>query len=349
MTAPLPDAIQRLPAPWARFCLGIEQTLLAKCPRPVRHRHLLLACSAGSDSLALLLIMHCLAPRLDARISVAHLDHGLRPESGREGRELAELCAGLGRPMFLGRSKVRTYALARRQGLEEAGRILRYRFLHGLRRKIGAHLLLTAHHANDLAEDVVMRLTRGTGWPGLAGMAAWDRDRALVRPLLHTPKSMLRAFLSDLGLVWHEDTSNADPAFTRNRMRTAIIPALLQENPRFLEAVSRLHELGEDDAHYFEALLAPLRSRAISNNFCLDSSQLQGLHRALRLRLYKTVLDELGPGQALHGALRRLDRAWERGRIGAVIQFPGAKTGQVTQNGLAFCPKPVLTPNKENP
>lgn len=331
-----PTTIQDLPPTWARFCLGIERFLLRDLALPLRHRRLLLACSAGSDSTALLLILHCLAPRLEFTIKVAHLDHGLRPESAEEADHIAELCRRLGVRITIGKSNVARYARIAGTGLEEAGRTLRYRFLFGVRQKIGADMLLTAHHADDLAEDVLMRLIRGTGWPGLAGMPCWDRTRLLLRPLLHVPKQTLRGFLNDIGMSWSEDTSNTDRNHARNRIRQDVMPLMIRENPRFLETITRLHRQGELDGDLFASLITPLARQAEKKDRFLESPLLCTLHPGLRLRLYKAVIDDLGPGQALHDSLLRLDQAWISRRKEAILQFPGGKSAMIDSAGIRF-------------
>ncbi|TVR01549.1 MAG: tRNA lysidine(34) synthetase TilS [Desulfovibrionales bacterium] len=356
----LPSCIQDLPPIWARFCLDIERLLLHDLALPLVHRHLLLACSSGSDSTALLLILHCLAPRMGFTISVAHLDHGLRPESGREAHCITDLCRRLGVQISTGSSNVARYARLTRSGLEEAGRTLRYRFLFGMRRRLNADLLLTAHHADDLAEDMMLRLIRGTGWPGLAGMPRWDPSRRLLRPLLHTPKQDLRRFLKAINVTWSEDASNTDTRQTRNRVRWDLMPLLIQENPRFLRNIVRLHRQAEMDAGLFASMVTPLVQGAQSENtrptereseqtgLLLQSSLLRKLHPGLRLRLYKAVIDDLGPGQTLHDSLLRLEQAWQSGRNSATIQFPGSKTAWITPTGIRFT-RSSRTPAKETP
>ncbi|SMP64160.1 tRNA(Ile)-lysidine synthase [Desulfonatronum zhilinae] len=338
-----PTTIQDLPPIWARFCLGIERFLLHDLGLPFRQRRLLLACSAGSDSTALLLILHCLAPRLGITISVAHLDHGLRQESVQEASHVAELCRRLGVQATVGHSNVARYARMSGTGLEEAGRTLRYRFLFGVRRQLNADMLLTAHHADDLAEDVLMRLIRGTGWPGLAGMPCWDPTRLLLRPLLHTPKQDLRNFLSDIEVSWSEDASNADPNHARNRVRKDVMPLLIRENPRFLAGIIRLHRQGELDNDLFASLITPLVQQVEKSGHFLESTLLHTLHPGLRLRLYKAVIDDLGPGQALHDSLLRLDQAWKNRRKEATLQFPGGKSAMINSAGIRFATSRTFT------
>lgn len=332
-TSPLPR-LQDLPPAWARFCLGIERFLLQDAWVDIRGRNLLLACSAGSDSLALLLVMHSLASRLKTRLHVAHLDHGLRPESAPEAQYLGKVCEKLEITSTIGRANVGLFARKIGLGIEEAGRTLRYRFVLGLRKKIGADLVLTAHHADDLAEDVLMRLIRGAGWPGLSGMPAWDPVRRLARPLLHTPKNTLQDFLRALGLAWREDAGNADQDFLRNRIRLKVMPELQRENPHIHRGIAQVQSLGMLDHDYFATLLSPLTAKAQAQGHFLDRTDLDGLHPALRLRLFKAMLDLLGPGQVLYGSLRRLDAAWQEKRTGATIQFPSGKQASITKAGI---------------
>ncbi len=331
----LPARLQDLPPVWARFCLSIERFIL-QTVGAINDRHIVLACSAGSDSLALLLVMNFLAPRLKTRLTAAHLDHCLRPESQNEAVALAGICQTLEIPLITGRSRVDLLSRKTGRGIEEAGRTLRYRFLLGLRRKIKADLVMTAHHADDLAEDVLMRLLRGTGWPGLAGMPAWDPDRRLARPLLYIPKKLAQEFLHAQNLGWHEDASNTDQTFLRNRIRHVTLPDIKRVFPGMHRAITQVHTLGALDQEYFTTLLAPLVAKSMAHGHCLDRSDLNKLHPALRLRLFKALLDDLGPGQVRHDALFRLEQAWREKRTGARIQFPGGKTGTITPQGVRF-------------
>jgi tRNA(Ile)-lysidine synthase TilS/MesJ len=107
----------------------------------------------------------------------------------------------------------------------------RYAFFEKARIAAGAGYVAVGHTQNDLAEDVVLRLVRGCGWPALGGMPAFDPDRNLVRPLLMTSRARIAAFLAETGVRTVEDASNADPAFRRNRVRHRVLPLLLAENP----------------------------------------------------------------------------------------------------------------------
>jgi tRNA(Ile)-lysidine synthase len=269
-------------------------------------------------------------------VHVAHLHHGLRPEADTEADSLRHLCAALSLELCQGKTNTSVYARRQNLGLEEAGRILRYRFLLQTAGRIGAHYLFTAHHLNDLAEDVLMRLIRGTGWPALAGMSAWVQESNLVRPFLLTPKQDLAAFVQACGQNWLEDASNQDLSFTRNRIRHQILPLFFSENPGFLGQTADLWRQAQTDAEYWEQKLQDCikSERMLPQGILLPAERLKSLHPAQRLRWYRDILDRLGPGQALAANLFRLDRAWRERARHKRFQFPGNKEIQVTSQGL---------------
>jgi tRNA(Ile)-lysidine synthase len=196
-------------------------------------RALVLAVSGGPDSTALL----WLAVRWRARrkrgpkLIAVTIDHGLRPESPREARAVKRLARRLGvahRTLRWAGSKPTT-------GVQEAARAARYRRLAKAARDAGAPHVLTAHTLDDQAETVLFRLARGSGLPGLRGMARTsplpadeEGTIALVRPLLAVPKSRLLATLAAAGIPFADDPSNRDPRFTRPRLRQ-LMPGLAAE------------------------------------------------------------------------------------------------------------------------
>ena len=334
----IPDTIQDLPPKWAHFCLQVERFVYQDLGVQLESKRLLLAVSGGVDSKALLAIFYLLRSRLRLQLLAAHLDHGLRPESSREAQATRALCTRLGLPCLTGRTNIQTLARKTGRGLEEAGRLLRYRFLFGLKRKHGCDLILTAHQANDLAEDVLLRLIRGTGWPALCGMPAFDGSSGLLRPLLLTPKAELIEFVRALEIPWQEDPSNQDPSFRRNRIRHRIYPLLEEENPGFLASVEHLWRQGGLDKDFWEQRMQSLRrcERKQEGEIFLPGLVLSRLHQAERLRWYRDALKRLGPGQVLAENLFQLDRAWQSGTGPKRIQFPGGKEATVDRGGVTI-------------
>jgi len=197
---------------------------------------------------------------------------------------------------------------------------------------------------------VLLRLVRGTGWPGLGGMPAVDPQRRILRPLLMTERQDIDAFLAELGVLPVRDPSNHDPAYRRNRLRHDVLPLLRAENPALGESVRSLWDLARCDADYWSRQLDGLHSRnGREAPIAIPARTLRGLHRAARLRLYKRMLDRLGPGQPLAACLIALDEAWRAGRGGACVQFPGGKTARIvpmgtsdaSAGGIEFCAAPA--------
>lgn len=334
----LPTSLQQLPPRLAHFVLNVERFVVNDLKFDPTGKNIIVAYSGGVDSTALLVICSLLAPRWKANIRAAHLNHNLRPSAAAESAHVQVLCQTISIPFILGSCRVDIYAKRLGLGIEEAGRTLRYRFLLGLKKKLSADAVLTGHHANDLAEDVLLRLLRGTGWPGLSGLPAFDPDRGIVRPLLQVPKADLADFLSTLDISWIEDESNKDLSLLRNRVRHEMLPLFIRENPQFLAGIMDLWRLGRIDSRYFNTILDPLASKIQSTpqGSLLSNFVLSALDQTFRLRLYKKILDALGPGQILTGTLLALDAASLNQQTGKIFQFPGLKTVQVVREGLIF-------------
>lgn len=211
---------------------------------PPRGARLLLAVSGGADSLAL----WDLCAR-DGRwpLTIWHLDHGLRVDSGEDARLIVDRAAAYaagGMPGDLRCERADIAALARgwRCGLEAAGRRHRYERLTAIAREVGAAAALTAHHRDDQAETVLANLLRGAGPVGRGGIAP-RRDLGgvpLVRPLLGFGRDDLRAHLGARGLAWREDPTNTDLRFRRNELRHRVLPTFERLAPGFGAALADL-------------------------------------------------------------------------------------------------------------
>ena len=331
--------LQALSPADARLCLGVERFITEELGLSLAGRCLLLAVSGGSDSTALLHILHVLQPRLGAELHVMALDHALRQHGGAEVEGVRERCKGLGVGCTARRLAVAEYAADHRLGLEEAGRALRYAALEEERERLGAAWIMTGHQLEDLGEDVLLRLLRGTGWPGLGGMPAVDARRRILRPLLLTPAGELKNFLLRCGLEWFEDASNRERTFRRNRVRHSIWPLLLEESPRLAEHVAQLWRIARADEAAWEARLSPLLPEG-EDDITLESAALKKLEQAGRLRLYLRAIARLGRkrgrGQARAGTLFALDAAWNEGRWNVRFQFPGGIRAEVRQGKVRF-------------
>jgi tRNA(Ile)-lysidine synthase len=215
----------------------------------------LAAVSGGADSVALLHLLAREAAGGRFRITVGHLDHGLRRGSRADRRFVERLAERLGLPCFAERREV-SGRRKRGESPEEAARRVRRAFLLEAAEACGAGLIATGHHLDDQAETVLMRLVRGAGATALTGMA--ERGTGpFVRPLLGIERSDLRRYLARHGLEYREDPSNRDLRFDRNRTRRLVLP-LLQEalNPRAAKHLVKAAGRFREDARYLDELAA---------------------------------------------------------------------------------------------
>ncbi len=207
------------------------------------------AVSGGSDSVGLLRVLHRLGPGLGLRLTVAHLDHGVRGESARaDAGFVASLAEALGLPFDLGE-----WRPTRPGHFEADARTARYAWLAEVARARGASVVAVGHTCDDQAETILHRIVRGTGLRGLAGMPArrpLNDGLVLVRPLLNVSRLEIRAHLGEIGQPFRDDASNIDLSRTRARIRNDLLPRLAAEyNPRVAEALVRLGALAAASNH----------------------------------------------------------------------------------------------------
>lgn len=255
------------------------------------------AVSGGPDSLALLLLAHAAVP---GQIEAATVDHGLRPESAAEARFVARTCAALG---------VRHAILAAdaviEGNLQAGARALRYRLLAGWAEAQSIPWLLTAHHADDQAETVLMRLNRGSGLSGLAGIRTVTQIAGVgvARPLLGWRRTELAALVAAADLDAVDDPSNCDDRFDRARLRRQLAEAGWLDPLALARGAAALAESDEALDWAMERLIAE-RSGSTAGGMTFDP---QGIPPELRRRLLLRLLAMLAPAQPPRGeAVQRL-------------------------------------------
>jgi len=283
-----------------------------------------LAVSGGPDSTALLHGAARLAPKRGWRLTVAHLDHALRPTSAEEARAIAAAAAALGLPAELRRVDVAALAAAEHRSPEDAGRQARYRFLEEVAISRGPDALIaTAHTADDAAETVLLRLVRGAGLRGLRGIP--ERRGRIVRPLLHERREPLRQALDAAGIEYVVDPSNADPRHAaRNRVRAELLPALEGLNPAAVDALVRFARLAAEDDELLDALAAAELTRRRQAEGMLDWHDPPS--RALGRRVLRLAIGGSPPAAERVEAL--LDAA-EGPRGGLTIELGGDRRASV--------------------
>lgn len=262
---------------------------------------IVVAVSGGVDSTVLLHIMKEIAgdKELGLQLICAHLHHGLRGiEADRDADFVRELAGQLGIPFDLGYADVRAYMKETGLSLELAAREKRYEYLYQVAERYGASSIALAHHADDQAETVMMRLLRGSGPSGLAGIRPKRREKnvELIRPLLRIYKTDLLQACRESGLVFVEDSSNLDKEMTRNSIRLDVLPFLGQYNGQLSESLNRLAVMiaAEDDYLHQEAMRLHAELVRTEDGIVSFAAPLfSGLHVALQRRLIKLILNYL--------------------------------------------------------
>ncbi len=212
-------------------------------------RRIGLAVSGGANSVALLALMAGLQASHGFNAVVLHVDHGLRPDSADDACFVKSLAASYGLPFHALRTRVRR---RRGESLEMAARRVRLAFFARMTTILGLDAIATGHHADDVAETFLLRLARGSGPDGLAGLKPVSHVDGVtfIRPLLNLRDSDLRRFLSERGITWREDYTNADTSIPRNNVRHVILPFLRERlDPRITEHICKSAAILRGDLH----------------------------------------------------------------------------------------------------
>ena len=225
--------------------------------------HVVLAVSGGADSVALLRAMAALKSTHGARgeLLVVHVNHGLRGEAADADEAwLRELCSRLGVAIEVAKADVAAVAAADGDGWEAAARKARYALLCEAAERQGARFVATAHTADDQVETVLHRILRGTGIEGLSGMPRvrpLTPSVTLVRPMLNLTRRDVIEYLTGLEQDYRSDATNEDHRWTRNRLRSDLLPLLREQyNPGVDAAITRLATQAAEVQQVIAALAA---------------------------------------------------------------------------------------------
>lgn len=211
--------------------------------------------SGGPDSVFLLYALHTLQARMGFTLRAVHVHHGIRgAEADRDAAFSEKLCAKLAVPFQAVHVTAPAYAAQQGLSLEEAARILRYQALETARQQLTtpAAWIAVAHHLDDQAETVLHNLVRGAGLRGLAGME--NRRNHVIRPLLSIKREDILKWLEQNKIAYVTDSTNADPHYTRNRIRSTVLPELREINPEASAHIAHSAALLREADAYFHAL-----------------------------------------------------------------------------------------------
>ena len=298
-------------------------------------RTLLVACSGGTDSLALLDALDILRAAGGAELVCAHYEHGMRgADSLADAHFVEAFCAARAIPFVCEAGDVPVYARAHRLSLETAARVCRYEFLHRVQTERGCDAVVLAHHADDLAETVLLRILRGTGTQGLAAMREWDGRH--LRPLLTVTRAQIEQYAAERGLMPRHDVTNDVMDARRNRIRHELLPQLARTyNPAVRDALTRLSVLAAEEDDFLSALARTEFERA-AHPEGLSLSVLRTLHPAMQRRVLRLFWAQKT------GAVRDFSYLHEE-RMRALIFAEGAARAEMQSRWYAAVRRGVLT------
>ena len=259
------------------------------------------AVSGGSDSVAMLFLLRELAARGELVLAgLAHLHHHIRgADAEADAAFCRELAARLESAALVGEADVP--AAAKRDGvsIEVAGREARQRFYGEALTTVGAARVAVAHTRDDQAETVLLRLTRGAGTAGLAGMS--PRRGPVVRPVLDATRGELQQYLRDRGETWREDATNLDRSIPRNRVRHDVLPHLRTINAQADNALARAADMLRVDADFLETLANAKYLQIVGTDtemVIVNAAELAKLPAALATRVARYALETANPSRS---------------------------------------------------
>lgn len=310
--------------------------------------NLVIAVSGGADSMALLHALVVLRDQktLDIHLTAVSLDHGLRGADGAaDVAYVVQQCDRWQVKCITGNTDTRALANSRKLGIEEAARFARYSFLAKMAQETGASRVATAHHADDQAETVLMRLLRGTGVAGLAGMGyeapmPYNLIFTVIRPLLNVTRRQIEAYNAAQGIAPCHDASNDDETYTRNYLRQTLLPEMETRFPGSARALTQLAESAAVDNAFMEAALAEQTEphiERLSGQITITRMHFQGLDPALQRRFLRKAIRELGMNEEIgHEHILAAVEVLTNGETGAVAEFPGGLRARLEREKIVI-------------
>ncbi|HJB07095.1 MAG TPA: tRNA lysidine(34) synthetase TilS [Candidatus Enterocloster faecavium] len=316
---------------------------LEECGLPVPGGRVVAAVSGGADSVCLLALLAELFSGGEIELRAVHVHHGLRgEEADRDASWVEELCRSMKVPCRIFHEDVRGFAEEGKMSEEEAGRILRYRRLQEAaeeweNQEPGEKVLIAAaHHQEDQAETILHNLCRGSGLKGIGGME--KRRGRLIRPLLEESRQEILKWLKRKGLTYCQDSTNASDHYTRNRIRSHLIPVIRNEvNGKGVENIARMGQIAAlaDDFLEQEAARWLERSASGEREMVLPEEEFGKLHKILQLYAVRLALAKvMGQQRNLTGLhVREIQQLFGR-QTGRRILLPGGYEARREYGGV---------------
>jgi tRNA(Ile)-lysidine synthase len=256
--------------------------------------HVLIGLSGGPDSVCLVDILNGLKEDLNITLSAVYIDHGMRPEENeKEAFFCRRFCEERGIAFYEEPVNVKKHAEANGGNLQERARELRYHRIEELSQRINAEYIALGHNADDQAETVLMRLLKGAGMKGLAGIP--PVRNGIIRPLIETERSDIEEYLKEKGLSYMVDSSNLTENYFRNWIRLSLMSEIKKKDPSAVSEIARSAEILRDEDGYLEIMvtkiLMRLFSRKSDDTIELFLSPLGTIEKPLLRRVLRRAVD----------------------------------------------------------
>ncbi len=277
--------------------------------------------SGGADSMALLDVLHRLAPSRGFRLIAFHMNHNLRGEESDGDEAMVRMfCGQRGICLTVVSEDVTSYAKANHIGIEEAGRNLRRLHLKNAAERNTPGKVALAHHRDDQAETILHNMMRGTSLKGLGGMHPVNGN--ICRPFLEVSKDAIIRYCEDNGIPFRFDSSNKDNSFSRNRIRNILIPLMEREfNPQLKSRLSGMASLMREEESYLDGLASGLLDTAsvdrADDTWILDTGRLLAEDRVVCARAMRLAIE------GLTGSLRDISKVHVDTAVGMLAKETG--------------------------
>ena len=307
---------------------SVEKTLLEFNMLQSRDK-VLVAVSGGPDSVALLHVLLALQTKIDIRIGIGHLDHGLRPSAAaRDAAFVSSLGNKMGLQSHLASADIQGLHQQQKGSLEALGRKARYNFFSRIARKFGYNKIALGHHADDNAELILMNLFRGSGPLGLSGIPP-VRNNRYIRPLIEQSRKRIMKYLQDIQVTYVLDATNNDLRFLRNRIRHELMPELTHHyNPNLVDTLNRTAAIFRDEEDWlnqYSSRIFNTLAEGDATSLRMPVSKLLENHGATQRRTIRTAIGHI-KGNLKSITLQHIDavlRLCREGSIDQRLHLPG--------------------------
>ncbi|MCX5708193.1 MAG: tRNA lysidine(34) synthetase TilS [Candidatus Omnitrophica bacterium] len=292
--------------------------------------------SGGPDSLTLLYVLAGLKKEFHLKLHVAHLDHMLRRDSGQDRKFVETVAHKLDLPFTS--ASINVKAIAQKGSLEEICRNVRLGFLFKVSRNIKANKIALGHNLDDQAETVLMRLLRGSGLYGLAGILPKKEISGftIVRPLIEVKRKEIAAYLKRKKLIPRIDPTNSQDIYFRNKIRHKLLPALEKDyNPNIKEILSHTAESIANDYDFLNQV-SNVAAKKLGAK--INLKKFSRLHPSVqRMVLRKQIFRLKGSTRRIDFRhIREIEELISNRPVNSIVDLPGNIRAKKTKRSLVF-------------